>query len=887
MRMKLFGGILAATVFCMPTDAQTPTTDGVEFVINTPTNGTQGSPSIASFDDGSFVAVWFDYSQTAPDTSFSAIRAQLFDAAGAPAGGSFLVNSVTTGTQENPSVAVLAGGGFVIVWDDQSGTAPDTSGKAVRAQLYDAAGATVGAEFVVNTFTTGSQYEPDVAALENGGFVISWTDGSGAGTDVSGTAIRARLYNSVGVAAGVEFQVNTTTSSFQSQPEVAALPGSDFVVTWSDNSQAAPDTDLQSVRAQRFDASGAALGGEFTVNTTTADQQWRQSVAALDGGGFVVTWADSSATGGDTSAQAIRAQRYDAAGVAAGGEFLVNTTTTAAQNTPSVASLTDGGFMIAWADSSATGADTSDAAVRAQRFDAVGDPVGDEFLVNTTTANVQNLPDLVELVDGTVLVAWFDFSQTAPDTNLGAVRAQRFSLAPPGPVELVSIDDSSAFTGQTLASEATGSLSGDLVLDFGLSDQFVQMGAGGVVELEITVNNARFSTVVNSAPDASDDDCDFQISNGGGALGDSVIYRSIGTVNQCSGSSANNATITLPIEVISNGDAVSVDVRFTPTADTGNYAGDEEQIELLNFEPLLSFAVDFDDAAAPPVAQFDAVGDGLQGSGVIARISRSLNGNVLEASIGGGANSVDSAGDVVASADVIISFPAGASGLDAAAVELDGVACLPAVSTAPAAVFTCNVNGAAVEAFDGAAKGLVTITDDGDPASFVTAQTPTVALDLTGDAGFEPDDLAAADVAPIEIDNGLDETAVAGSFPWTSLRVAGGTPSNFRITGIASALGTLAGEGIRVDVSRGLGTAGTSSALISTADLSQSHNGTWTATFSSADLAAALGIDDFARANGDVSFTLVHDESVNHAGAQARRLLTRNGFVTGTGFDQP
>ena len=51
---------------------------------------------------------------------------------------------------------------------------------------------------MVNTYTTGSQYQPTVAALDDGGFVISWTsqyqDGSNTGVysqrfDANGSAL--------------------------------------------------------------------------------------------------------------------------------------------------------------------------------------------------------------------------------------------------------------------------------------------------------------------------------------------------------------------------------------------------------------------------------------------------------------------------------------------------------------------------------------------------------------------------------------------------------------------------------------------------------------------------------------------------------------------------
>ncbi len=81
-------------------------------------------------------------------------------------------------------------------------------------------------------------------------------------------------------------------------------------------------------------------GMENIVNTATAGTQWTPAVAGLAGGGFVVVWADVSATHG------IRAQRFDALGNKAGGEIAIATGEGHSQ--PAVTGLADGGFYVTW-----------------------------------------------------------------------------------------------------------------------------------------------------------------------------------------------------------------------------------------------------------------------------------------------------------------------------------------------------------------------------------------------------------------------------------------------------------------------------------------------------------------------------------------------------------
>ncbi|MFN7195222.1 MAG: hypothetical protein ACK5UV_01890, partial [bacterium] len=85
-------------------------------------------------------------------------------------------------------------------------------------------------------------------------------------------------------------------------------------------------------------------------------------MTALGDGGFVVTWDSLDQDG---SSFGFYAQRYDSAGVAVGSEFLVNSFTTLNQQSPSVASLGNGGFVAAWRS---TAQDGSGSGIYAQRF---------------------------------------------------------------------------------------------------------------------------------------------------------------------------------------------------------------------------------------------------------------------------------------------------------------------------------------------------------------------------------------------------------------------------------------------------------------------------------------------------------------------------------------
>ena len=328
---------------------------------------------------------WTDTFQLTPeDPEPPDIKAQVFDAAGARVGGEFLVNSETISGQSGSKITGLSGGGFVVTWTDQSGAGSDDDATGIKAQIFDAVGARVGGEFLVNTQTAREQYAPTITGLSGGGFVVTWEDYSSTLGDAVVSSIKAQMFDAAGARIGGEFLVNTQTASYQGGPTITGLSGGGFVVTWVDGSGTLGDASLSSVKAQIFDAVGVRVGGEFLVNTQTASGQYYSTITGLSGGGFVVTWMDEGGTLGDASLSSIKAQEFDAAGVKIGDEFLVNTQTTGYQNNPSITGLSGGGFVVTWQDSSGTLGDASGSSIKAQIFGS-GSVVTDEL------QNIENL----------------------------------------------------------------------------------------------------------------------------------------------------------------------------------------------------------------------------------------------------------------------------------------------------------------------------------------------------------------------------------------------------------------------------------------------------------------------------------------------------------------
>ncbi|MCM8595587.1 hypothetical protein [Accumulibacter sp.] len=148
------------------------------------------------------------------------------------------------------------GAGHAVSW--RSTGKPGGNASDICSQRFANSGARVGTETRVNTKLSGSQSDPDVAGRADGSHVVVWVDQAGADGNLYG--VYAQRHDSAGARLGGEILVNSTTAGSQYEPRVAVLSGGGFVVIWRSDGQ---DGSSAGVYGQHFDASGAKTGGEF------------------------------------------------------------------------------------------------------------------------------------------------------------------------------------------------------------------------------------------------------------------------------------------------------------------------------------------------------------------------------------------------------------------------------------------------------------------------------------------------------------------------------------------------------------------------------------------------------------------------------------------------
>ncbi len=306
-----------------------------------------------------------------------------------------------------------------------------------------------GPEQQVNSYTSSLQEQPDVAVAPDGSFLVVWTSWGSNGPD-PGIGIQARRFGNGGGPLGGQFVVNQQTEYNQTAPEVASGPGGTFLVTWTTYLGGGPHSSSFETRARRLAANGSPMGAEFVVAeggnytgsprmATGADGSfvvvWQTgddlvgrrfsvddellgtftisrpgpgapSPSIGENGAFVVAWSEFV----DWKAE-IRAQRFDADGEPQGAPIEVTGPSSAGEASEVfVVHNAQNRFLVAWTATESSGTDHWDQSIQSKTFDEMGTPLGPQLQVNVVTAGAQYSPRAATAPDGSFVVAWTDYS---------------------------------------------------------------------------------------------------------------------------------------------------------------------------------------------------------------------------------------------------------------------------------------------------------------------------------------------------------------------------------------------------------------------------------------------------------------------------------------------
>jgi hypothetical protein len=377
---------------------------GADFPVNVRTSLNQANPAVAADPNGNFVVVWHSYYQ---DNS-NEIIARLFSKEGLPLGDEFRINQTRTGNQKEPAVAMDAAGNFMVLWQG-----PGDDGDDIWCRRFDAGGAAITDEFIVNTSRTDDQLSPEIAMNSFGRHIIVWE--SNSVPHPGARAICGQIFDSNDSKVGGEL-VLSDGNDICRYPAVALGSDANAVVVWVKGSAA------REVRRRRFIADGNAPSlGSFKVNDSPNFNSLTRPAVAMDpAGNFVIAWDGHPS---DHDQDDIYLRPYHPTG-AGNMQYQVNDGNDGAQRYPAMALYDGGQLLILWEGDS--GDNNSKQDIFGRRllvsFTHLGEPVkiGDEFRLNTYLYQDQQNIAVTGRSDKTFVGAWHSESQDGSDKGIFA-----------------------------------------------------------------------------------------------------------------------------------------------------------------------------------------------------------------------------------------------------------------------------------------------------------------------------------------------------------------------------------------------------------------------------------------------------------------------------------
>jgi hypothetical protein len=306
--------------------------------------------------------------------------------------------------------------------DQKTSTASDwaQAGECTAPELCFGSGKCVpSTELTVSTVSAGTADflpRPKVAISKNNFTMVVWAT-SDATADGSEGAILGRVYNDTFTPLSDPFVVNSGHTGLQERPQIAPVPvkNGGFVVVYQ--SRGLADDEGVGVAARFFDQKGAPIGDEYVIPANRAGDQLEPVVTCNSSGTCFAAWYGTGTL--DPSSTGIYGRFFNVSQGAVGNELLLNTTTADAQRTPTVDYLSNGNLAAAW---SSNGQDSQGTAVIGQFFDSTGAKVGGEILLNKYESQSQKAPTLAAMpfdpVLGGFVAGWESTLQDGSSTGV-------------------------------------------------------------------------------------------------------------------------------------------------------------------------------------------------------------------------------------------------------------------------------------------------------------------------------------------------------------------------------------------------------------------------------------------------------------------------------------
>jgi len=226
----------------------------------------------------------------------------------------------------------------------------------------------------------------DVNIDNAGNFILIW---------LYSDSIYCQRYDKEGEKVGNAILVNENIDEAIASPAKIAVDSlCNFVVTWRQVKNYKYD-----IYCRLFDNNGEPRSENIKVNSDTSEIYKSKSypdIGADPSGNIMIVWSDDR--DGDYD---VYCQRYTKSGIPLGDNLKVNDDSdTTDQKNPVISVSESGNFIVVWEDRRNGSSD-----IYAQRYDAGGTEIGNNFRINRDQAGDQGDPD-VALKNGRIFTTW-------------------------------------------------------------------------------------------------------------------------------------------------------------------------------------------------------------------------------------------------------------------------------------------------------------------------------------------------------------------------------------------------------------------------------------------------------------------------------------------------
>lgn len=236
------------------------------------------NPAVAGLPNGDFAVA---YMLTGSGDSNSSCTTRVFEADGALI--TSLFYTALARLEDAPDITVV-GDGFNVSVSREFSTNPDnvyTVGYGPNAGSYQQ----IENNIVSDTSVAGSERQSSITYLANGNLALAYVE--------EGEPF-VRVIETDGTLVSPEISVDGDIVSWYTHggPEITALANGGFVVTYAGLGFSDPFASGLDVYARIFGPGGDALGDAFRVNLSSAGAQGSSIVSETSDGGFIVLYAD-------------------------------------------------------------------------------------------------------------------------------------------------------------------------------------------------------------------------------------------------------------------------------------------------------------------------------------------------------------------------------------------------------------------------------------------------------------------------------------------------------------------------------------------------------------------------------------------------------------------